>query len=66
MVENLGALVKKLLTHKKFDPANLITDCVLYSAPSTEKFRVDISRFIEMKEDEHNEKSNEKSKAINE
>jgi hypothetical protein len=51
LVENLEALLKKLLVHKKFDPENFITDCVLYAAPSTEKFKVDISRFIENEKD---------------
>ena len=64
LVENLEALVKKLLGHKKFDPENFITDCVLFVAPSTEKFKVDISRFIELEEDE-NEQPKEKLKSKN-
>ena len=64
MVENLEALVKKLLGHKKFDSENFITDCVLFAAPSTEKFKVDIRRFIELEEDE-NEQPKEKLKSKN-
>jgi hypothetical protein len=61
LIENLEALIKKLITHKKFDPQNFILDCVLYAAPSTEKFKVDISRFIEIEQDE-DEKFKEKLK----
>ncbi|CAF0786032.1 unnamed protein product [Brachionus calyciflorus] len=59
LVENLGALAEKVKTHKKYATESFITSCVLYAPPSTEKFKVDISRFtpkvvenIKQKEDE--------------
>jgi ribosomal protein L1 len=47
LIENLQNLVKQVLEHKKFDSENFIRDCVLYAPPSTEKFKIDITRFNE-------------------
>ena len=42
---------------------SFITECVLYMAPSTERFRVDISRFkVEKKEDDDGNKTKKKKK----
>jgi hypothetical protein len=43
-----------------------ITDCVLYAPPSTEKFKVDLSRFTVIPEDEEDDaQSDEKIKKTN-
>ncbi|RNA33404.1 39S ribosomal mitochondrial [Brachionus plicatilis] len=56
LVENLAAIIEKIKTHKKYAADSFIASCVLFAPPSTEKFRVDISRFSEAETKENEEK----------
>jgi ribosomal protein L1 len=56
LIENLKSILRQILDHKKYDSEAFIKSCILYAPPSTEKFKVDVSRFYEkpeeVKEDE--------------
>lgn len=52
LVDNFSALINKIMNHKTYSPNTFITECVLFSAPSTEKFKVDFSRFLRITENE--------------
>jgi hypothetical protein len=52
LVENFSALINKIISHKAYSANTFITECILFSAPSTEKFKVDFSRFLPIIENE--------------
>lgn len=52
---NLFELCSRILNHLIFLDS-FITSCVLFAPPSTEKFRVDISRFTQSSDEEYQEK----------
>lgn len=49
LTENLTSLIHKVRDHKKHLTDDFITECVVFAAPSTEKFKVDLSRFSSAK-----------------
>lgn len=50
LTENLCSLIEKVREHKKFMTDDFITECVVFAAPSTERFKVDLSRFSKIDE----------------
>lgn len=52
LTENLSSLITKVKEHKKYMTDDFITECVVFAAPSTERFKVDVSRFSENRDDE--------------
>lgn len=45
LTENLSSLIEKIREHKKYATDDFINECVVIAAPSTEKFKVDLTRF---------------------
>jgi ribosomal protein L1 len=62
LVENLKNILLQVLEHKKFDSESFIKSCVLYCPPSTEKFKIDVSRFYEKPEEKKVESAKEEVK----
>lgn len=60
LTENLGALISKLIAHKRYAQETFISECVLYCAPSTEKFKVNLDRFTRPEQQEQQETEQEK------
>jgi len=63
LTENLGAAVDKIKMHKKYATDTFISDCVLYAPPSTEKFKVDLTRYTALPEEEEDGDDEEKLEA---
>ena len=65
LVDNFSALINKVMNHKMYSPNTFVTECVLFSAPSTEKFKVDFSRYLRIteKEAETSEKQQEENES---
>jgi len=63
LTDNLGAAVDKIKMHKKYAMETFMSDCVLFAPPSTEKFKVDLTRFTVAPVEDDKEDENELKQA---